>query len=233
MAEKADSSASTAYREISRALLEGHLKPGMPLRERQLAEIFETSRGAIRKALLRLGNEGKLQIFPNRGAFVLQPTSESVRRAYDARKAVEIGLVALLATRITDAQIEQLERHTQEQLRSDTHPREKTVVLSGEFHSALVRMIDSPELEAIIERLVSRTRILVALFEKPQDADCGVSEHEEIIRALKSRDPSKAMNAMLRHLSHVEERILSHVEHDEKDDLQSILRLAFGKQKQA
>lgn len=229
MSREADLSSGVAYTEISRALLEGQLKPGMPLRERQLAEIFETSRGAIRKALLRLGNEGKLQILPNRGAFVPQPSREDVRRTYDARKAVESGLVALLATRITDEQIAQLESHTQQQHRFDAHPREKTVLLSGEFHAELVRMIDSPELEEIVERLVSRTRILVALFEKPQDADCGVSEHEEIIRALKSRDPSKAVKAMFQHLSHVEERILAHIDHDDKDDLQNILRNAFGK----
>jgi DNA-binding GntR family transcriptional regulator len=202
----------------------------MPLRERQLAEIFGTSRSAIRKTLLRLGSEGKLQIFRNRGAFVPQPSSEDVRRVYDARKAVESGLVALLATRITDAQIERLENHhSHDQHHATPQAREKKVLALGDFHTELVRMIDSPELEAIVERLLSRTRILVALFETPQESDCGVSEHEEIILALKSRNPGKALKAMLTHLSRVEERVLAHIGHEETEDVQSILRNAFGR----
>lgn len=226
-----DSSAGTdnAYKEISRALIEGQLKPGMPLRERQLAEIFGISRGAIRKVLLQLGNEDKLQIIPNRGTFVPQPSSDDVRRIYDARKAVESGVAGLLASRITDAQIAALESHTCQQHKVQEHPREKTVRLSGEFHGELVAMIGSPELTAIVERLVSRTQIMVALFESPADADCSANEHEAIIAALKARDAAKSAAVMLDHLERVEQRILSHIAPEAEPDLNSILHNAFGK----
>lgn len=229
MSEDVGGSPETVYQEISRALMEGQLRPGIPLRERQLAEIFNVSRGAIRKVLLRLGTEGKLEVIPNRGTFVPQPSSADVRRIYDARKAVESGLVGLLATRITDKQIAKLESHIAEQHRVMENPREKTVRLSGEFHAEVVRMIGSPELEEIVDRLVSRTQILVALFESPKDADCGANEHEEILDALRKRDSNMAAKAMLHHLSHVENRILSYIDRDETKDLQSIFRTAFGK----
>lgn len=229
MADETNANTEDAYKEIARALIEGQLKPGMPLRERQLAEIFHLSRGAIRKVLLRLGSEGKLQVIPNRGAFVPQPSRHDVLHIYDARKAVESGVAGLLASRINDEQIASLQSHTCEQHRVRENPRERTVRLSGEFHAELVRMIGSPELTAIVEQLVSRTQIMVALFESPTDADCSATEHEEIIEALKARDPARSASAMLDHLARVEQRILSHIDKEETSDLQSILRNAFGK----
>ncbi len=55
------------HQAITRALLDGKLRPGTPLRERYLAESFGVTRGLVRKVLLRLGQEGKLEMHANRG----------------------------------------------------------------------------------------------------------------------------------------------------------------------
>ena len=94
-------------------LLEGKLRPGTPLRERQLAEIFGLTRGAVRKVLGRLGQEGKVQAFTNRGSFVPQPTIVDVQQVYDARKAVESGIVAVLTSRMTTSQLARLRMQVQ------------------------------------------------------------------------------------------------------------------------
>jgi len=143
------------YCEISRALLEGRLRSGMPLRERQLAEIFGQTRGAVRKVLLRLSTEGKLEMIPNRGGFVLQPSKENVREIYDARRAVEAGMAGLLTSRIKPEQIASLRKHIEKQCRTEEHNHETTVFLSGDFHGEMVRMIGSPILEEIILNLVA------------------------------------------------------------------------------
>ncbi|MFO0458193.1 MAG: GntR family transcriptional regulator, partial [Burkholderiales bacterium] len=80
-----------------KALLGGALRPGTPLRERHLAQAFGTTRGTVRKVLLRLGTEGKLELRPNRGAFVPTPSAEDVRRVYEMRRVLECGTVAMLA----------------------------------------------------------------------------------------------------------------------------------------
>src|SRR5258708_4630389 len=58
---------------IGAALLQGGLRPGAQLVERDLAAAFGCTRGALRKVLAGLGFEGKLVLEANRGAFVPSP----------------------------------------------------------------------------------------------------------------------------------------------------------------
>lgn len=214
-----------AYDAICKALLEGKLRPGTALRERHLAEVFGVTRGAVRKVLLRLGHEGKLQIFPNRGAYVPQPSGDDVRGVYDARKAVEAGLVALLASRITAMQLAQLRAHVRAERRAQSEGRrDESVKLAGAFHLELVRALDNAELGEIVQRLVARTQMFVALFEPARESGCAPDEHEAIIEALATHDAARAATAMLTHLQQVEERVSKHVDKREPPALATILR---------
>lgn len=231
MTNTKESDEDFAYDEISRALLEGRLRPGMPLRERHLAEIFGLSRSAVRKVLARLGATGRIEMIPNRGAFVLQPTREQVQEIYNARRAVEAGMAGLLASRITPEQIASLREHIQQQSRTEENSRETTVLLSGGFHGEMVRMIGSPILDDIISNLVTRTQVLIALFEPEHHAVCAPTEHEEIVAALESGETDRAFKAMLWHLDKVEGRILEQLEKQESNDTKELLRSVFGKQR--
>ena len=73
------------YASITSALLQGKLRPGTQLVERDLAAAFGCTRGALRKVLARLGFEGKLVLEANRGAFVPSPSEEGIRQVYRAR----------------------------------------------------------------------------------------------------------------------------------------------------
>ncbi len=222
-------SEATLHEAISRALLAGKLAPGTPLRERYLAEQFGVTRGAVRKVLLRLGHEGKLEMHRNRGAFVPQPSVQDMEQIYGARKAVEAGVVALLASRIDDAGLARLRAHVrQERSAARAGAREESVRLAGGFHGTLVEMLANPELAAIVQKLVARTQMFVALFESARDSGCAPDEHEAIVAAFERRDPGAAVEAMLQHLGHVEERVKAHVGvGEESPEVADILRDAI------
>lgn len=218
----------SAYELVSRILLEGRLRPGTPLRERQLAEVLGLTRGAVRKLLIRLGQEGKLQMLPNRGAFVPQPSGSDIRQVYGARKAVEAGLIALLASGITAQQLARLRAHMSEERRAQRQGRrDESVRLAGAFHLELAQALGNPELSGIIQRLVSKTQMFVALFEPAGDSGCGSEEHQKIVDALAAGDGDGARSAMLAHLQHVEDRVTEHVREKERPPLVDILRLAL------
>ena len=107
------------HQAITRALLDGKLRPGTPRRERYLAESFGVTRGLVRKVLLRLGQEGKLEMHANRGAFVPEPTQAQIQAVYQARKAVEAGLVSMLAQTITAEQLKRLGHHLDDERQGD------------------------------------------------------------------------------------------------------------------
>jgi len=228
MAKRQPSDVDKAYDQICRALLQGKLRSGTQLRERQLAEVFGLTRGAVRKVLARLSAEGKVESFPNRGSFVPQPSSAQVRELYDARKAVEAGLAGLLAKRITPSQLQTLRAHADKQRDIKINPRETTVRLSGEFHIRLAQMIGSSQLEEVVTNLMSRTQVLISLFEPENHAGCAPEEHDKITDALQSGDAQQAFEVMLWHLCQVEQRILAHLEQQEGQDLSNVLRSLFN-----
>lgn len=217
-----------AYEALSKVLLEGKLRPGTPLRERQLAEIFGLTRGAVRKLLLRLGHEGKLAMFANRGAFVPQPSVTDVCQVYDARKAVESGLVAMLAARMTASQLAHLRSQVRKERRAQRlGHRNESVKLAGGFHTELVQALGNDELTDIVRRLISRTQMFVALFESPAESGCAPDEHEIILEALASGDPGRAVAAMIDHLQRVQARVIQHVGEETTPPLVDILRSAL------
>jgi len=196
------------YEGISAALLNGRLRAGTQLRERQLATIFAVTRGRIRKVLHRLGHEGRLDLVHNRGAFVPQPSLAEAQAIYEARRAVEAGIVAVLAERITDAQVAELRKHVTAELRAaKTGRRGESVILSGDFHLLTADLLGNAELAQLVRKLVSRTQLMVSLYEPRVAWSCGVEEHENILAALGRRDATSAMQLMIEHLTRVEGRV--------------------------
>lgn len=216
---------------ITRALLAGHLRPGTPLRERYLAEEFGVTRGLVRKVLLRLGQEGKLEIHTHRGAFVPQPTREQVEQVYGARQAVEAGLIALLGQELKPEQIAKLKKHLQQERSASRHSRrDESVRLAGDFHLLLADVIGNPELRDILERLIARTQMFVALFEPAQSSACAPEEHAPIVEALERGDITTAMTAMLTHLRQVEQRVVAAMSVPAKPAVAEILRAILKSQ---
>src|SRR5680860_364815 len=65
--------------ELRRALFEGEVTPGTPLRENALADAMGVSRSTIREALGALVAEGLATRAPNRGVHVTELDPDSVR----------------------------------------------------------------------------------------------------------------------------------------------------------
>src|ERR1700755_7545 len=93
---------------LEEAILEGELKPGERLRAEALAQRFGTSRTPIREALLQLEAQGLVEGEPNRGAGV-DAVAAGGRDLSEVRALLEPAAAARAATRITDAQLAELD----------------------------------------------------------------------------------------------------------------------------
>lgn len=199
---------SEIHEILSRLLLAGRIAPGSKLVEQRIAGLFGVSRERVRKVLQRLGYERLLELIPNRGAFVVDPSLEEARRLYDARRIVESGIVFQLAEGLSRDQVARLEDHVhQEQAAADADDRPVSIRLSGAFHMLLADMTASELVEREMQELVSRTAMLVAFYEPGTSSLCGCEEHAAITDALRRRDASGAARAMSAHLSLIETRL--------------------------
>ena len=157
-----------------------------------------------------------------------QPTVADVRHVYDARKAVESGLVAILAPRMTAPQLTHLRSQVRKERRAQRlGKRNVSVKLAGSFHIELVQALGNDELTDIVRRLISRTQMFVALFEPARQSGCAPDEHEVILEALASRDPGRAVAAMIDHLQRVQVRVMQHLDEEPAPPLVDILRSAL------
>jgi DNA-binding GntR family transcriptional regulator len=216
---------------LTKALLGGRLRPGTPLRERSVAELFGVTRGAVRKVLLQLVHEGKLETFANRGAYVPRPTVTDIRMIYEARRAVEAGLVAVLAERITAPQIAQLKAHVGQERRAQRRgQRDEQVKLAGGFHAALAALAANEALSEIVDRLVARTQLCVALFESDRHSGCAPEEHWPIVEALSKKDGARGAAAMVTHLRQVEARVVAQATEEELEEADATLKDILGEE---
>ena len=208
---------------ISRAILQGELKAGAKLPEHRLAEIFGASRERVRKVLHRLAAERRLEIIPNRGVRVPQPTIDEVKSVYEAHRVLEAGVIVQLLN-ILDARIlSLLDTHlADERAAAERGDRAELVRLSGAFHIHLVDALGNPELSRFLRDLLSRSSVMVSVYEPASQSICAVDEHGAIVEALRARNMASAIDLSHHHFLHVEQRLRMGPKSDEPPALEEI-----------
>ncbi len=214
------------YDTLSSALLSGRLTAGTPLRETALAEVFGTSRERIRKILQRLGTNRLIEMVPNRGAFVGAPSLEQARDVYEARRILEGGIVSHLAPTLGTEGTARLKAHIKlEERAMKEDDRAESVRLSAHFHTILAEATGNIFIVQQMQELVSRTSLLVAMYEAAASAQCACEEHRDIFTALIRGDAPGATRAMHAHLSLVETRLRPGVVAPSKDAVATLRSL--------
>jgi DNA-binding GntR family transcriptional regulator len=206
--KRSGTSDERVHQELYSAIIGHRIPPGTALQEDTLAKAFGVSRTVIRKVLQRLSHERLVEIVPNRGASVAKPNAEEARQVFDARRAIERILIERLIADASDAEINTLIATARlEQRAYETGNRAERVKLSGDFHRQLAKLGGNTVLAGFLNELVSRTSLIIALYESPGAVPCSHSEHLEIADALRRRDIAKAVQYMDHHLQHIEAQI--------------------------
>lgn len=205
-ANETRSRSETVYLLLRRAILEQTLQPGTKLPEDVVGEQCGVSRTIVRAALARLNGEGLVELRPNRSAVVAKPTLEEARGIFAVRLWLERAVIASLAGRITNRQLALLDGHVDREDHARGRSAPQAIRLAGEFHTLLAELTGNRLLARYVAETVSRCSLILALYGRPHSADCAVSEHRQIIEALRRKDAAEAERLMIDHLGSVEER---------------------------
>lgn len=193
------------FNAVLDAILDHRLAPGTRLGERDLSELLHASRGAVRAALARLGHSLLVELRPNRGAVIANPTAAERRDLFEARRVIEAAIVQSLARDVGAKQLAELRAFTAEEQKAyDRGDRKTGQRLSIQFHKVLSEMAGNAVLDRFLGELISRTPLLVLAHRGTQLAYCGAGEHREIVDALARRDSVLAVQRMNAHLSNLE-----------------------------
>ncbi|UGY11522.1 GntR family transcriptional regulator [Phyllobacterium pellucidum] len=215
-------SSNTMYEALRRAIIERALRPGDKLPEDVIGDRFGVSRTIVRSVLGRLHGEGLIELKPNRGATVAQPTLEEAYDIFETRRSLERDVVRRLVERITPAEIKRLKDHVAREETARTQDSPDSIRLAGEFHILLAEMAGNAVTARYVNELVSRCSLILALYGRPHSSDCAVNEHLEIVAALQKGDSERAFAVMDHHLEAVTERALLTSSNHQRD-IRSIL----------
>lgn len=185
-------------------LATGQLAPGEHLREAEIADDLQVSRGPVREAFAMLEAEGAIEIRRHRGAFVSILTIEDVDEVHTLREAIEVLAAQRAATRITDDHIAQLDQVLAAmKVTSGSVKPQEAVRLDLSFHDVIYEAADHLRLRRTWRSI--RSQVSFFLYTRnvnfPDFPTVGFPEHKELRDALCSGDPALARAAAADHLS--------------------------------
>jgi DNA-binding GntR family transcriptional regulator len=136
---------------------------------------------------------------------------------------LEAGVLAQLTQILTDDILQRLDAHlVEERAAAERGDRAASVRLSGAFHIHLVDALGNAELSRFLRDLLSRSSVMVSIYEPATDSICAVDEHSAILEALRARDLPRAMELSREHFLHVEQRLRPDFNSEPTADLQAV-----------
>lgn len=178
------------------------LVPGDRFSEAETAQRLGVSRTPLREALLRLRNEGFVDVESKSGWFVRPIDFDHIEDLYDLRVVLELAAVGRLCARQSDPpELDELRRFW---LMPESQ-RETDGQLVGEhderFHSALVAATGSQEMLRVHTDVTERIRIVRRLdFTRGDRIEATYTEHAKILRAVIARKMDTAVMLLRTHI---------------------------------
>ena len=197
--------------ELRRALFDGELEPGTPLREVALADAMGVSRSTIREALALLVVEGLATREPNRGVRVTELDPVAVHDVSAARAVLEVAGVRRWAEAGEGAReaCREALRTFAEVTGSGPTPAELTAAHLA-LHRAFVGLTESTRLVALAESLTAEIRLALAKVDRiRRNAADQVHSHETLLDLLEAGEVEAAADELARHLADAETSMLT------------------------
>ena len=191
-----------AYHDLRYRILMGRLAPGTTLLETELAGLLNLSRTPVREAVIKLAEEGLVEVRPRHGVTVKPLTVKDVADILDIFSALEVRAVELVARiSLPATELRQLERLASDMEReTDRGDIAAWSELDDEFHAHIVALCGNDRLQEALGACWGqqyRARLcIVPLRPSPVQSDL---EHRGILEALKLGDSALAR---LRHQQH-------------------------------
>lgn len=193
---------------IVQMILNRELQPGERVVESVLARKLGVSQAPVREAIRDLELTGFLVTEPFRGATVRLFTPEELEEVYSVRAALESLAGEQAAKHITAEHEAELRRILDEMMAAArAGDMILTSKLNNQFHEMIWRISGNKFLHKFWESLqLAQWTVITSSRSKKSLVEL-VERHEEILEALKSRDPQRASQAMRAHIERLEKPV--------------------------
>ncbi len=191
-----------AYQSMRRKILDNLWAPGYQALEQEIALQLGMSRTPVREALIRLANEGLVEVIPRRGMRVLPVSPNDMKEIYEILTALESMAAEILAARQpTDAELKPLVTATKAMQKAlDKDDLDGWAAADELFHERLVHMAGNKMLADAVfsywDRAHRARMFTLRLRPKPINS---TQEHMALVERLRTGDAPGASQAYREH----------------------------------
>ncbi len=196
--------ADQVYQALRSAIVTVRLMPGTPISENRICRHFGVSRTPARAALLRLAEEGLIDVYPQQGSFVSPIRMGDVEDARFIRRSLEVSIMIEAAAVWTPEMGAQsrgiVKSHAQAIADGDI---DAVFREDMRFHRAFSVFARREGVWDSILGAMARLSRIVRLFGKPERLPVVLAEHNAILDALDAGDAAAAVSSLEYHLDKI------------------------------
>jgi DNA-binding GntR family transcriptional regulator len=195
--------APQVFERLRGMILSLDLPPGSALSRAELAAQFGVSSTPIRDALMRLEEEGLVEVFPQYATVVSRIDVRLAQQAHFLRQAVELEIVRGLAVDHDAAVVAELNQAiARQQQFAKAGDFERFIAADNEFHVQLYVAADKQDIWSLVKRRSGHIDRLRRLhLPSPGKAQDIVRHHKLIAKAIGAGQPDEAQKHLRTHLS--------------------------------
>jgi DNA-binding GntR family transcriptional regulator len=196
------SAADRAYAHTKERILDGDYAQGRLIGEGEVSDAVGVSRTPVREAFLRLEAEGLLRLYPKRGALVVPISAADVEDVMETRMLIERFAIR----RVIELDLELEERLAAAIAAQEKHAEADDAVAfvdaDREFHRIFVAATGNAIVLQTHDSLRDQQNRmgLAALSVGSERMERILTQHREIVAAVRGRDAAEAETLIDRHL---------------------------------
>jgi DNA-binding GntR family transcriptional regulator len=206
---RAATAASRIYADLRAELVSLERRPGEAIAEGEIAVSYGVSRTPVREAILKLSDEGLVDIFPQSGINVSRIPLRALPEAIVVRRALEETTTRITAGHASSSQILALHSVVERQREADAADDREAFHQADElFHATIAEIAGYPGIwKLILQVKVNVDRFRLLTLPQAGRMTTVIAEHERILSAIEAHDADGAVAAMAKHI----ERLLGDI----------------------
>ena len=207
---------------IREAIINGTFAPGERLMEIQMADEMGVSRTPVREAIRKLEMEGFVVMIPRRGTYVSNMSIKDINDVYEIRISLDTLAAGLAAERISDEELEELQRLLVKVGNAiEENDMAKVVEADIEFHDVLYKASRNERLRNIINNLREQITVIRGVSMRyPGRLKDTQEEHRRLVESIAARNVEKSQEMARIHLENAEKTLMTAMsERKDNDEL--------------
>lgn len=207
-----------AYQVIQDKIITMEFEPGQHLEERELVDQLGIGRTPIREALLRLASESLVETQPNKGFIVRPLMVQNIKAMFEALRIIELGAASLAVHQDSTRYLSLMqEAHQAVETAMTANDYLNLVWANYNFHTYFAQCSANTYLVRALRDVRNEANRLAYLSYGGRGSLKGnlsehyqsvCREHEQIMDALKNKDPDLLKETIEKHIQTFQQRII-------------------------